>query len=43
MTIFTWTSVTNSGLAMIFLQGNTLLKQDLTFDHVKPRLLGKLR
>ncbi|KAJ6018860.1 hypothetical protein N7499_009958 [Penicillium canescens] len=26
--------------AMIFLQGNTLLKQDLTFDHVKPRLLG---
>ncbi|KAJ5749161.1 uncharacterized protein N7511_010857 [Penicillium nucicola] len=26
--------------AMIFLQENTLLKEDLKFDHVKPRLLG---
>ncbi|EEY16637.1 xylulose-5-phosphate phosphoketolase [Verticillium alfalfae VaMs.102] len=26
--------------AMIFLQDNALLESDLTFDHVKPRLLG---
>lgn len=28
-------------LAMIFLSKNTHLKEDLTFDHIKPRLLGK--
>lgn len=27
---------------MIFLEENTLLKEDLTFDHIKPRLLGNL-
>lgn len=26
---------------MIFLEENTLLKSELTFDHVKPRLLGE--
>lgn len=25
---------------MIFLSKNTHLKEDLTFDHIKPRLLG---
>lgn len=34
-------SATKFILAMIFLEENTLLKEDLTFDHVKPRLLGK--
>jgi xylulose-5-phosphate/fructose-6-phosphate phosphoketolase len=33
--------VTNFLLAMIFLQENTLLKSELTFQHVKPRLLGE--
>lgn len=28
--------------AMIFLKDNALLESDLTFDHVKPRLLGKV-
>lgn len=28
--------------AMIFLKDNTLLKRDLTFDDIKPRLLGEL-
>lgn len=28
--------------AMIFLKNNVLLEEDLTFDHVKPRLLGML-
>jgi xylulose-5-phosphate/fructose-6-phosphate phosphoketolase len=32
---------TNFFLAMIFLQENTLLKSELTFQHVKPRLLGE--
>lgn len=27
--------------AMIFLQDNTLLERDLTFDDIKPRLLGR--
>jgi hypothetical protein len=27
--------------AMIFLQDNIYLKRELTFEHVKPRLLGK--
>lgn len=34
-------SATNCMLAMIFLQENTLLKSELTFQHVKPRLLGE--
>lgn len=31
----------NSAIAMIFLQENTLLKRDLSFDDIKPRLLGE--
>lgn len=27
---------------MIFLEDNVLLKRDLTFDDIKPRLLGEL-
>lgn len=34
-------SATNCMLAMIFLQENTPLKSELTFQHVKPRLLGE--
>lgn len=32
---------TNLMIAMIFLQENTLLKSELTFNHIKPRLLGE--
>lgn len=28
---------------MIFLRDNVLLDSELTFDHIKPRLLGKSR
>jgi phosphoketolase len=37
-----WVTSTNSRTAMIFLNDNTLLKRELKFDDIKPRLLGKL-